>query len=66
MRRKKYEDNLRKVYDLVFSYFSKVMKNRIETSPTYESTIQYNSIKLLKTIKLMMHDPDRTKYAYTS
>ena len=40
MRRKKYEDNLRKVYDLVFSYFSKVMKNRIETSPTYESTIQ--------------------------
>ena len=41
MRRKnKYGDNLKKYYDLVFSYFPKVMNNKIETCTTCHSTIQ--------------------------
>ena len=34
MSRKKYGYNLKKACDLVFSYFSKVMHNIIETCPT--------------------------------
>ena len=49
----KYEDNLKKSYALVFSYFYKVIQNRIDTCPTYQSTIQYNPIGLLNTIKLI-------------
>ena len=63
--KKKYEYNLKKIYDLVFSYFSKEFQNRIETHPAYPSTIQDNSIELLRNTKVIIHDPERTKYAYT-
>ena len=43
--KKKYGDNLKKDYDLAFSYCFKVMHNRIETRPTYHSTIQDNPIE---------------------
>ena len=65
-RENKYEKNLNKVYALVLSYCSKVTKNRIDSSLTYQSNIQDNTILLLNTIKVIMHDPDRTKYAYVS
>ena len=65
MRRKnKYGDNLKKYYNLVFSYCFKVMNNRIETRPTYHSTIQDNPIELSNTIKLIIHYPQRTNYPY--
>ena len=67
MRIKKYGDNLKESYNaLVSSYCSKEMQNRIENFPTYQSTIQDNPIELLKTIKVIMHDPERTKYPYVS
>ena len=67
MRIKKYGDNLKESYNaLVSSYCSKEMQNRIENFPTYQSTIQDNAIELLKTVKLIMHDPERIKYPYVS
>ena len=63
---KKNEDNLNKVYALVLSYCYKVMKKRIDSSLTYQSNIQDNTIALLNTIKVIMHDQERNKYAYVS
>ena len=43
-----------------------MMQHRIEEHPDFESTIQNDPIELLKAIKIVMHDPIRAKYPYTS
>lgn len=45
---------------------SKQLQNAIETCIDFKTTIQDDPIKLLKTIKIVMHKPERSKYPYTS
>jgi hypothetical protein len=50
------EQNLYKAYALIFStYCNKMMQNRIEGHPDYESTIRDDPIELLTKIKVLMH-----------
>ena len=62
----KYGDNVNKSYALLFSYFSRVIQNIIDTCTTYQSTIQCNPIKLFNTIKVIMHDTEITKHPFAS
>ena len=62
----KYEYNLKKYYALVLTYVSKAMKNIIETTLAFHSTIQEILIELSRIIKVIMYDPYITMYAYVS
>jgi hypothetical protein len=56
------EQNLYKSYALIF----KMMQNRIEEHPDYETTIRDDPIELIQKIKVLMHDPIRAKSPFTS
>ena len=43
-----------------------MMQHHIKEHPDFESTIQNDPIELLKTIKIVMHDPIRAKHPYAS
>ena len=43
-----------------------MMQHRIKEHPQFDSKIQNDPIELLKAIKIVMHDPIRAKYPYTS
>jgi hypothetical protein len=61
------EQNLTKAYSLIYStYCNKMMQNRIEEHPDYETTIRDDPIELLTKIKVLMHDPIRAKYPFAS
>ena len=61
------EQNLNKAFALIYStYCNKVMQNRIEEHPDYETIIRDNPIELLAKIKVLMHDPIRAKYPFAS
>jgi hypothetical protein len=61
------EQNLTKAYALIFStYCNKAMQNRVEEHPKFETTIRDDPIELLNKIKVLMHDPIRAKYPFTS
>jgi hypothetical protein len=61
------EQNLAKAYALIFStYCNKTIQNRIEEHPEFETTIPDDPIELLNKIKVLMHDPIRTKYPFAS
>ena len=67
MKRKNiYEANLKKSYALIIEYCSKTIQSRIESDPQYESNIQDDLIELLKKIKIIMHDPEKSKYPFAS
>ena len=61
-----YKDNMKKAYALIMSYTSKIMQNRLETLPNFESEIRDKPIKLLAAIRTKMHDPERTKYPFAA
>jgi hypothetical protein len=61
------EQNLTKAYALIFStYCNKTMQNWIEEYPEFESVICDDPIEFLNKIKVLMHDPIRAKYPFTS
>ena len=61
------DTNLGRAYALVLStYCNGTMQHLIEEHPDFESTIHNDPIELLKAIKIVMHDPIRAKYHYTS
>jgi hypothetical protein len=61
------EQNLTKAYALVFSmYCNKTMQNRIKEHPDFEKTIRDDPINLLTKVKVLMHDPIRSKYPFAS
>jgi hypothetical protein len=62
------EQNLAKAYALIFSTYcnKRKMQNRIEELPKFDTTIRNDSIELLNKIKVLMHDPIRTKYPFAS
>ena len=61
------EENKTKAYALIFSnYCNRTMQVRIEEHKDYESEIRNDPIKLLKAIRVLMHDPARAKYPYAS
>jgi hypothetical protein len=66
-RKEALRENLMKAYALIFSvHCNKTMQNRIQEIPNFKSEIQDDPIKLLKAIKITMHDPARAKYPYVS
>ena len=62
--KKVFTSNVKKAYTVVWEYCSKTIQNNIETRMDFESTICDDPIALLKTIKVVMHEPERNKYAY--
>ena len=65
-RKNVYEMNLAKAYALIFGYCSRTIQTRIETHPKFEEEIQDNPIELLKVIKIIMNDPEKSRYPYAS
>ena len=66
-RKNTLETNLGRAYALILStYCNGTMQHRIEEHPEFDSKIQNDLIELLKAIKIVMHDPIRVKYPYTS
>ena len=66
-RKASLEQNLCKSYALIFStYCNKMMQNRIEEHPDYETSIRDDPIELLTKIKILIHDPIRAKYPFAS
>jgi hypothetical protein len=61
------EQNLTKAYALILStHCNKMMQNRIEEHLEFETAIRDDPIELLTKIKVLMHDPIRTKYPFAS
>ena len=59
--------NLKKAYAMIFStYCSKIIQNRIESHPDYESKIPNDPIELLAAIEGLMHDTIKAKYPFAS
>ena len=59
--------NLKKAYAMIFStYCSKIIQNRIESHPDYESKICDDPIELLTAIEGLMHDTIKAKYPFAS
>ena len=65
-RKNIYQSNLKKSYALILSYCSKTIQSRIEADSSYESVIQDDPIEILKKIKIIMHDPEKSKYPFAS
>ena len=65
-RKNIYQSNLKKSYALILSYCSKTIQSRIEAASSYESVIQDDPIEILKKIKIIMHDPEKSKYPFAS
>lgn len=61
-RVKVFEENKYKAFSVIWSYCNKVMQNRIEESPEFESRIRDEPLELLKEIKAKMYDPARARY----
>ena len=61
------EANLSIAYALIYStYCNKTMQYQIEEHPDFETKIRDDPIELLPNIKVLMHDPIRAKYPFTS
>ena len=66
-RKEDLEGNMTRAYALIFSqYCNKTMQSRVEEHKDYLTTIRDNPIELLKKIKILMHDPVRSKYPFAS
>ena len=61
------EENLTKAYALIFSqYCNRTMQSRVEEHKDFDTTIRDDPIELLKKIRVLMHDPVRSKYPFAS
>ena len=61
------EENLTKAYALIFSqYCNKTMQSRVEEHQDFTTTIRDDPIELLKKVRVLMHDPVRSKYPFAS
>ena len=61
------DENISKAYALIYSnYCTRVIQIRIEEHVNYESKIKNDPIKLLKAVRVLMHDPARAKYPMAS
>ena len=58
--------NLGKAYAFIITYCNRTIEQRILVHPDYQTKIKNDPIELLKVIKILMHDPERAKYPYSS
>ena len=66
-RKENLEENLTKAYALIFSqYCNKTMQSRVEEHKDFTTTIRDDPIELLGKIRVLMHDPVRSKYPFAS
>ena len=66
-RKEMLDQNMSKACALIYSsYCNKMMQNRVEEHPEFETKIRDDLIALLEAIKTLMHDPIKAKYPYTS
>jgi hypothetical protein len=66
-RKHKLEDNMNKTYSLIYlQHCSKTIQDRIHAHPDFETKIKNDPIELLKAIEILINDPVRARYPYTS
>jgi hypothetical protein len=66
-RRHEFEDNINKTYSFIFlQHCNKTIQERLTGHPEFESKIKNDPIKLLKAVKILINDPVRARYPYTS
>lgn len=65
-RQATFEQNFHKTYTVIQKYCTEQLQNAIEGIDDYETRIRDNLIKLLETIKIVMYEPKRSKYPYSS
>ena len=59
--------NVPKCYSIIFGeYCTHTMQLRIEALPNFESTIKNDPIELIKAIRILMHEPTRAKYHFST
>jgi hypothetical protein len=64
-RKHKFEDNMNKVYSLIFlQHCNKTIQDMITGHPEFESKIENDPIELLKAVKILINDPVRARYPY--
>ena len=61
-----FKQNFCKSYTIICEFCNKQLQNLIETDIYYEIKIQDNPIKLLKSIIILIHKPERLNYPFTS
>jgi hypothetical protein len=66
-RKHEFEDNMNKTYSLIYlQHCNKTIQDRITGHPEFESKIKNDPIELLKAIEILINDPVRARYPYTS
>ena len=66
MKRSIYSNkNLRNSCTVIWKFYNKQLQNSIEIKVKYETKIQDNPIELLKSIKILMHELEPSKYPLT-
>jgi hypothetical protein len=64
-RKHKFEDNMNKVYSLIFlQHCNKMIQDRITGHPEFDSKIENDPIKLLKAVEILINDLVRAIYPY--
>ncbi len=64
-RKEDFENNKRKVYDIVIGFCTLQMKNRLKTHPEY-ANFHGDPLKTLAVIKQAIHDPVKARYEFAS
>ena len=65
-RKKEFKANLNNAFALIKSFCNQTMVNKLEALPDYETNILDDPIKLIETIKILMHDPEWARYEFGS
>jgi hypothetical protein len=66
-RKKALRQGMNKAYAMIYEFHcTKGMQSAIKEHPKYDSEIKNNPIKLLKSIKVLMHEPVRARYPLAS
>jgi hypothetical protein len=66
-RKHELEDNMNKTYSLIYlQHCNKTIQDRIHAHPDFETKIESDPIELLKAIEILINDPVRARYPYTS
>jgi hypothetical protein len=66
-RKKALRQGMNKAYAMIYEFHcTKGMQNAIKEHPKYDSEIKNNPIELLKSIKVLMHEPVRARYPLAS
>ena len=61
-----YVDNKFKAYAYIFGQYNKPMQTRLENDSKFESEVKGDPFKMMKAIKLKIHDPSKVKCPFVT